>query len=490
MRASEAGGSGLRAKLVMTYAGLAAAVGAFSCLAPRMMGAPLVLLGVGLGLLVGGWMSRSTHLELRGISEEFVLVQRGLEARLAEHEEARRRLEQEAEGRERRERATRRARKMQAVGRLASGMARDQSDVFSIILGYAGMALDGLPSGDPLFGPLTEIKRAAERSVEQTRRLLVLGRSHVEDTKTHDLSTLVERMSRSIQRVLGDERELSLSCEAMPCPVRGSRADVEQLVMNLVSNARDAMPRGGTLRLEIGMVDVSAAEAAREVGLSPGRQVRMRVSDTGVGMSPEVQERIFEPFFTTKGDASAGLGLAAVYGFLQQRGGHVRVESEVGRGTSLEVLLPEPTPIPESKQLPSSGATRAARTILVVEDEEQVRLVMERILRRHRYGVLVAGSPDEAVSICREHPGRIDLLVTDVGVAETNGQALADRLLERHPEMKVLFVSGHLRETVLSADGVQEKAFLQKPVTPEALRQKVRGILKSVSIPPSHRGTA
>jgi two-component system cell cycle sensor histidine kinase/response regulator CckA len=413
-----------------------------------------------------------------------------LEWRLREAEGVRARLEREAEDRDRRERAIRRARKMEAVSRLVSPMVRDHCDVFSIILGYAGIALDGLHEGDPLFGPLTEIRRAGERSVERTRRLLALSRLSSDDSKIQDVSLIVERMSRSIQRVLGETRTLSLRCEALPCPVRGARGEIEQIVMDLVLNARDAMPAGGQLRLEVGMVDVPSAATPVEAGPRPGRHVRLRATDSGLGMSLDVQERLFEPFFTTKeGGAAAGLGLATVYAFAHYRGGHVSVESEPGKGTTLDVYLPEGMPLPSGKELPSSGTTRAARTILVVEDEEQVRLVMERILRRHRYGVLVAASPHEAVSICKEHPGRIDLLVTDVAVAEMNGQTLADKLLETRPEMKVLFLSGHLMEAVLPADA-REKAFLQKPVTPEALRQKVRGILLKTSLPPSHRGTA
>jgi two-component system, cell cycle sensor histidine kinase and response regulator CckA len=230
-------------------------------------------------------------------------------------------------------------------------------------------------------------------------------------------------------------------------------------------------------------------DAEHEVGLEPGRYVRIRVTDTGVGMTPQVQDRIFEPFFTTKVVGSpAGLGLATVFSMVQQGGGHIAVRSAPGQGSTFDIHLPEVSTSAAQKELPSSGATRAARTILVVEDEEPVRLVVERILRRHRYGVLVAGSPREAMSICQQHPGRIDLLVTDIAMPEMNGQVLAEQLLERRPEMKVLYLSGHVTEVVLPRQEAQ--AFLQKPVTPDALRTKVRGILRASSIPPSHRGSA
>jgi signal transduction histidine kinase len=393
---------------------------------------------------------------------------------------------------ERHERALRRAQKMEAIGRLAGGIAHDFNNMLSIVLGYSGIALDGLRPEDPLFLPLSEIKRAGERSAELTQRLLALSRHQVLETKVLDAATLVEGLSRSIRRVLGEHIELTFQSDGSPCKVEVARAQFERVVMNLVLNARDAMPTGGTLTVDIRTVEVSPEDTVGEPGLQPGHFVRIRVTDTGVGMSPEVEERIFEPFFTTKEPGNfAGLGLSTVFGCVAQHGGHVGVRTALGEGTSFDIYLPEATvrAVP-SREMPSSGATRAARTILVVEDEAQVRAVVEKILRRHRYGVLVAGSPQEAMSISEGHPGKIDLLVTDVAMPAMNGQVLAERLLERRPDMKVLYMSGYLSDTVLPIDSESARAFLQKPVTPEALRQKVRGILRSVGAPPSPRGNA
>jgi two-component system cell cycle sensor histidine kinase/response regulator CckA len=434
--------------------------------------------------------------ELNELASALEAMRQSLKVRLDEAERAKSQLEDDVKDREqqgRHERAMRRAQTMTAVGRLAGGIAHEFNNMLSIVLGYSGIALDGLRTEDPLFVPLSEIKHAGERSAELTRRLLALSCHQVLETKVHNAVSIVEGMSRSMRRVLGEKNELDVLCDSSPCRVDVARAQIEQVVMNLVLNARDAMPNGGKVSIDVRQVDVSAEEAAQEVGLRPGRQIRIRVSDTGAGMAPETEERVFEPFFTTKEQGGgAGLGLSTAFGCVQQHGGHIGVRSALGQGTTFDIYLPEAVPrAPSSRELPSSGATRAARTILVVEDEEQVRAVVERILRRHRYGVLVAGSPQEAMSICEDHPGRIDLLVTDVTMPAMSGHRLAEQLLERRPEMKVLYMSGYLNEVVPPTGGESDmRAFLQKPVTPEALRQKVRGILRGTRVPPTHRGSA
>jgi two-component system, cell cycle sensor histidine kinase and response regulator CckA len=516
----------LRTMLTLSYVGLAAFVvllsfsltgGVAGAARPMSVGACAAVLAVLTGWFVGRSLTEplgklrdavtaigqekwdvelpsASCLELGELAAAFDLVKQSMRTRVQEVRQMRGRLEDDDKDRERhdrRDREIRRAQKMEAIGRLAGGIAHDFNNMLSIVLGYSGIALDGLRAEDPLFVPLTEIKRAGERSAELTRRLLALSRQQVLEKKVLDAAAIVDGMSRSIRRVLGEKNELEVVCESHPCRVEVARAQFEQVVMNLVLNARDAMSEGGKLTVDVRQVDVSPEEAAREVGLRPGRQIRIRMSDSGAGMSPDVEERIFEPFFTTKEQGiGVGLGLSTVFGCVQQHGGHVGVRSAVGKGTTFDIYLPEAPPrAPSSRELPSSGATRAAKTILVVEDEEQVRAVVERILRRHRYGVLVAGSPREAMSICEDHPGQIDLLVTDVTMPEMNGQVLAEQLLERRPEMKVLYMSGYLDEIVLPL-GEEGGAFLQKPVTPEALRQKVRGILRATRVPPSHRGSA
>jgi two-component system cell cycle sensor histidine kinase/response regulator CckA len=513
----------LRTQLALSYVGLAA----FVVILSRVGGAAGPLWVGACGALVAvlcGWlMSRSVTDSVRRLKDSVAAIGRGkwntepprassfefgelasaleimkqsMRVRLEEAEKAKNQLEDDVKDCEqsgRQERALRRAQKMAAVGRLAGGIAHEFNNMLSIVLGYSGIALDGLRPEDPLFLPLSEIKHAGERSAELTRRLLAMSCHQVLETKVHNAVSIVEGMARSMRRVLGDKNELEVLCESSPCRVDVARAQIEQVVMNLVLNAREAMPEGGKVTIDVRQVDVSPEDAALEVGLRPGRQVRIRVTDTGVGMAPETEDRVFEPFFTTKEQGSGGgLGLSTVFGCVQQHGGHVAVRSALGQGTTFDVYLPEAVPRPpSSRELPSSGATRAARTILVVEDEEQVRAVVERILRRHRYGVLVAGSPQEAMSICEDHPGRIDLLVTDVTMPAMSGQRLAEQLMVRRPEMKVLYMSGYLNEVVLPTGGESDmRGFLEKPVTPEALRQKVRGILRASRVPPSHQGSA
>jgi two-component system cell cycle sensor histidine kinase/response regulator CckA len=515
----------LRTQLTLSFLGLAAFVALLSFLLegtgvarPIGVGAGTLALAVLLGWWVGRaftdplaklreavtaigrekWnvtLPRSSSAEFGEVADALELMRQSMLIRLQEAAHARGRLADDVADRDRQGRATRRAQKMEAIGRLAGGVAHDFNNLLSIVLGYSGIALDGLRPEDPLFLPLSEIKQAGERSAELTRRLLSLSSHQVLETKVVDAAAIVNGMARSIRRVLGDKNELQLVCPSSSCRIEVARPQMEQMVMNLVLNARDAMPDGGTLTVDVRHVDVSPEEAASEVGLPSGRQIRIRVSDTGAGMSPEVEERLFEPFFTTKEQGSGvGLGLSTVFGCVRQHGGYIGVRSAVGEGTTFDIYMPEAAPrAPSSRELPSSGATRAAKTILVVEDEEQVRAVVERILRRHRYGVLVAGTPQQAMSICEDHAGRIDLLVTDVSMPEMNGQVLAEQLLERHPEMKVLYMSGYLNDVVLPlGEEGGGRAFLQKPVTPEALRQKVRGILRAprTPLPSSHRGNA
>ncbi len=399
------------------------------------------------------------------------------------------RASEDLDDRQRRDGELRRDQKMEAVGRLAGGIANDFNNKLSIILGYSGIALDGMSPGDPMFTAFSEIKEAGERSADLTRQLLSLGRYQPQETRVLDVGAVVESMRRMFGRVLGEKIELVLIRDATPCTVEVPQGHVEQILTNLVLNARDAMPNGGNLRIEVRAVDVSESDARKRAGMHAGRHVLLRVTDAGIGMSEETMERIFEPFFTTKEDArreqgkgtGLGLGLSTVFGIVRQRSGHIRVESELGKGSTFEIHLPEAKPRPARLQeSPSSGTTRAARTILVVEDEEQVRNVVEQILRRHRYGVLVAESATEALLICERHPGNIDLLVTDVIMHEMNGPDLAEQLLERRPDMKVLYMSGYTGDVdLLTGDDGDASSFLQKPVTPETLRRKVRGILRS-----------
>jgi signal transduction histidine kinase len=464
MLLGQIGDGRLRAKLVLGCAGMGVCVTLLRVLGGHPFDALTTLVGVAAILLA------------MALGAGFARLIRERE-RPAEDLSERKRLEGEV----------RRAQKMDAIGRLAGGIANDFNNKLSIILGYSGIALDGMSAGDPMFVPFSEIKQAGERSAELTRQLLTLSRHQPQETRVLDVGNVVESMRRMFGRVLGDKIELTLLRDATPCTVEVPQGQLEQILTNLVVNARDAMPDGGTFGIDVRSVDITEYDAKKRVGMRSGRHVRLRVSDTGTGMSAETLERIFEPFFTTKDDAKReqgkgmGLGLSTVFGIVQQRSGHIRVDSEPGKGTTFEIHIPETKPrAPRLQESPSSGSTRAARTILVVENEEQVRHVVEQILRRHRYGVLVAESAAEALLICERHPGNIDLLVTDVILQEMNGPDLADQLHERRPDMKVLYMSGYTGDVdLLSGEDSEASAFLQKPVTPDTLRQKVRGILRS-----------
>ena len=409
--------------------------------------------------------------------------------------ESTRRTREELDESKRMEGESRRAQKMEAIGRLAGGIANEFNNKLSIILGYSGIGLDGMSLGDPMFIPLSEIKQAGERSAELTRQLLALSRHQPQETRVLDVGAVVDGMKPMMGRVLGEKVEVELVRDSAACTVEAPSGQIEQILTNLVLNARDAMPNGGHLRIEVRAVEIADRDAKKRIGLRPGRHVLLRLTDTGVGMSADTLERIFEPFFTTKEEAKKeqgkgtglGLGLSTVFGMVQQRSGHIQVESEYGKGSTFEIYIPETKPrAPRPQESPSSGTTRAARTILVVEDEEQVLRVVEQILRRHRYGVLVAQNAKEALSICERHPGNIDLLVTDVVMQEMNGPELAEQLLERRPEMKVLYMSGYTGDVeLLSGEEGENSSFLQKPVTPETLRRKVRGILHSRRAPGS-----
>ena len=394
----------------------------------------------------------------------------GAEAGRARAEEALRQSEEQL----------RQAQKMEAVGRLAGGVAHDFNNVLSVILSYGDLILEDLKAGEPMHADVQEIRKAAARGAGLTRQLLTLSRHQVNEPKVLALHDVLASMDKMLQRLLGEDVDLVLVRPPTEGRVKVDPSHIEQVILNLVVNARDAMPTGGKLTVETSNVELDDEYARSHLPAKAGPYVMLAVSDTGVGMDRATQLHIFEPFFTTKGTGKGtGLGLSTVFGIVRQSGGSVWVYSEVGRGSTFKVYLPRVEAELDVPTIPVAPATlRGSETILIVEDEEQVRTLVLSVLRRQGYRVLPAAHPGEALLLGEQHPGAIDLLLTDVVMPQMNGPELAKRLRAMRPELKVLCMSGYTDEAIVR-HGVLESgaAFIQKPLTPVSLTRKVREVL-------------
>ena len=374
----------------------------------------------------------------------------------------------------------RQSQKMEAVGRLAGGVAHDFNNLLTVIKGYSELVLDDLDNADPLRHEVDEIKKAADRAATLTRQLLAFSRQQVLAPKVLDLNVVVHNMDKLVHRLLGEDIDLFTVLEPGLGRVKADPGQVEQVIMNLAVNARDAMPQGGKLTIETSNIDLDETYARDHVSVKPGRYVMIAVSDTGTGMPEKVKSRIFEPFFTTKEvGKGTGLGLSTVYGIIKQSGGYIWVYSEVGRGSTFKVYLPRvdaPAEVPISRS--PQPARRGSETVLLVEDEDGVRALMRQVMHKHGYNVLEARHGGEALLICERHQGKIDMLLTDVVLQQMSGRELAERLLKLRPEMKVLYVSGYADDAIVH-HGVLTAgmSFLQKPFTTEALARKIRYVL-------------
>jgi PAS domain S-box-containing protein len=374
------------------------------------------------------------------------------------------------------------AQKMEAVGRLAGGVAHDFNNLLTAIRGYTDLLLTDLRDGDPVRVDVKEIDRAAERAASLTRQLLAFSRRQVLQPTVMDLNVTVANMERMLSRLIGEDIDLIAKFAPDQALVRADAGQIEQVIMNLVVNARDAMPHGGKLTIETAKVELDDDYSRRHVGAEPGSYVLLAVSDTGVGMDQEAQSHLFEPFFTTKElGKGTGLGLSTVYGIVKQSGGDIWVYSEPEHGTTFKIYLPSVHDAVEV-DLVSSRAIESfegMETILLVEDETLVRGLARRVLERKGYRVLTAHNADGALLICEQHEGPIHLMVTDVVMpGGASGCELAKLLTSLRPEAKVLYISGYTADAIVH-HGVLEPdiAFLQKPFTPDVLARKVREVI-------------
>ena len=375
----------------------------------------------------------------------------------------------------------RQAQKLEAMGRLAVGVAHDFNNLITVISGYSAVLLDTLPPGFPARDLLAEIKNAGERAASLTRQLLIFSRKQVLEMRVVELNSLIAKSENMLKRLVGEDVDMVTVLDPTLGRINTDPGQMEQVLMNLVINARDAMPQGGKLTIETANAVLDQTYGSSHAQVNPGPYVMLAVSDTGSGMDDQTKARIFEPFFSTKAEGKGtGLGLAMIYGFVKQSGGHVFVYSEPGLGSTFKIYLPE---VQDALSVVPSvtvieDTPHGDETILLVEDDAAVRALARRVLQTCGYTVLEAAHGDEAVQMAGTHPGKIHLLVSDVVVPGINGRRLAERIVALKPGIKVLFLSGYSDNAVIR-HGIlaSEIAFLQKPFTPNVLARKVRDTL-------------
>jgi PAS domain S-box-containing protein len=379
------------------------------------------------------------------------------------------------------ERQLRMAQKMEAVGRLSGGIAHDFNNLLGVVIGYIQVIKRTLVPGQPSYEYAEEIEKAGQRAVALTRQLLAFSRQQVLEPVILNLNTLVSEMQKMLPRLIGEDIQLNLILDPIIGQVKADPGQIEQVVMNLAVNARDAMPDGGKLTIQTADAELDAVFTREHPGSIAGQYVLLAVTDTGTGMDPETQAQIFEPFFTTKGrDKGTGLGLATVYGVVKQSNGYIAVESEKGKGALFKIYLPriEERVATRSESIQVPLTVRGSETILLVEDAEPLRMLAQLFLKENGYHVLTAADGAQAQQVAAQTHGPIHLLLTDVVMPGINGRVLAERLAPLHPTMKVLYMSGYT-DSFIAGHGVLEEGIhlLHKPFTEEALMRKIRELL-------------
>lgn len=377
----------------------------------------------------------------------------------------------------------RQAQKMEAVGQLAGGVAHDFNNLLTVIQGFCSIVLE--QPGHPDEPELKQILQAADRATSLTRQLLAFSRRQILETSVFDLRESVDRLVPMLRRLIGENIDIGVTTPSEACAVRADCGQVEQVILNLAVNARDAMTSGGKLLFEIDEVTLDQSYCRTREDVVPGVYVMLAVSDTGSGMDAKVIERIFEPFFTTKGkDKGTGLGLSTVFGIIKQSGGHIAVYSEIGRGTTFKVYLPRVVDAAVERvetPVPAIEPDGASEMLMVVEDDEGVRQLIASVLKRRGYRMLIAATPGEALRMFEQETPAIDLLLTDVVLPEMSGRDLAEQLRQRQPGLPVLFMSGYTDAAIVDHGTLQKGTpFIQKPFTPDSLSLKLRQVLDAV----------
>ncbi|HZY04581.1 MAG TPA: ATP-binding protein [Anaeromyxobacteraceae bacterium] len=427
--------------------------------------------------------------ELASLARSFVRMRDAIREKMTDLADKNQKLREEIAQRHVLEDQLLQSQKMEAVGRLAGGIAHDFNNLLTVINGHCDLLLRALSPESPASADVEVIRQAGESASALTRQLLAFSRKQVLQPKVLGLNEMVGRAESMLRRVIGEDVELVTHLGEGLWPVRADPGQLEQVILNLAVNSRDAMPEGGKLTIETGNVALDESDAQRHLDVRPGPYVMLAVTDTGAGMDAETLARVFEPFFTTKGQGT-GLGLSTVYGIVKQSGGTIRAHSEPGRGTTFRIYFPREHAAPVAEKRAPEPAVREHRgqTVLVVEDSDPVRDLVSQVLARGGYSVLKARCGEEALQVAAQHPGTIHLLITDVVMPGMRGREVADRIAAARPETRILYVSGYTEDAIVH-HGVLEAGidFLGKPFTPQALERKVDEILARPPPPPERR---